>query len=337
MPPNKKARPSTRKSAKSKATMAVGEARPETSRVTSRGRGRSGLASILDLPLDIVLEIFNHLELRDLCNLVRTNKALRDFLLNRHQSKAIWRSARERLEGLPALPHFLSEPAYAHLLCSNHCHSCGKGPVYKILFPWYKRYCNKCMTKRSVRLCTISLDEEDFFTEIEGDEEEVLNVVEPSSDSWSERALVHVPQLEQFLRDWRAAEETLEARSVVYEAQKARVAEMEMIASALEDWCEEQKRLRAEELEALRAERFDQICGRLIAAGRETQLQRIKRCPDRLAQLQSIASVRQASPLTDKGFEKVWRDIERLFSEGIDVDDDTVEEVEAGELQDCAE
>ena len=42
--------------------------------------------------------------------------------------------------------------------------------------------CCQRLTKniRSVRLCTISLDEEDFFTEIEGDEEEVLNVVEPS-------------------------------------------------------------------------------------------------------------------------------------------------------------
>ncbi|KAI0332687.1 hypothetical protein GY45DRAFT_1320591 [Cubamyces sp. BRFM 1775] len=337
MPPKKKARSNNRKSTKSKTVMATSDTAPATSRVVLRDR-RAGLANILDLPLDIVLEVFGHLEPRDLCNLVRTNRAIRDFLLNRRQSKAIWRDARERLGGLPDLPHFLSEPAYAHLLFSNHCHSCGKGPVYKILFPWFKRYCNKCMTNRSVRLCTISLDEEDFFTEIEGDEEEVLNVVEPSGDSWSERALVHVPQLEAFLQEWRAADESLDAKSAVYEAQKAKVAGMEELARALEDWCEEQKRIRTEELEALRVERFNQICERLIAAGWGTKLQRIKQCPDRLAQLQGVASVRQATPLTDKGFGKVWRDIEGLFSEiDIQSDIDTVNEAQVGEIEDRAE
>ncbi|KAJ8496024.1 hypothetical protein ONZ51_g1311 [Trametes cubensis] len=314
MPPKKKARTGVRKSARSKTAIAAGEAAPTTSRVISRGR-RPNLANILDLPLDVVLEVFSHLEPRDLCSLVRTNKAVRDFLLNRHLSNAIWRGARERLESLPARPHFLTEPAYAHFLFSNHCHSCGKGPVYKILFPWFKRYCNKCMTKGSVRLCTISLDEEDFFTELEGDEEEVLNVVEPSG----------------------ATDGTLDAKTVVYEAQKARVAEMEELAGALEDWCEEQKRLRTEELEALRTERFNQICERLISMGKEAQLQRIKQCPRRLEQLIGIASVRQAAPLTDKGFEKVWRDIGELFSEGNDIHEDTVGEPEVGELEDHIE
>ncbi len=70
--------------------------------------------------LTIQLQIFSHLEPRDLLHLCRTNKFLRSILLDRN-SLGVWRSARQNLNGLPDLPEDLSEPRYASLLFDKYC------------------------------------------------------------------------------------------------------------------------------------------------------------------------------------------------------------------------
>ncbi|KAJ3813225.1 hypothetical protein F5876DRAFT_74087 [Lentinula aff. lateritia] len=82
-------------------------------------RGKLGLLEKLarDVPLDIMFEIFCHLDPNDLINLARTTRDLRGILMsNLKSSKLIWRTARLNLDGLPPLPKDLSEPQYADLL-----------------------------------------------------------------------------------------------------------------------------------------------------------------------------------------------------------------------------
>ena len=60
----------------------------------------------------------------DLLSLVRTNKALRQILLDRQVMESTWRNVRKRVSipGLPELPSCLNEVQYANLLFSEHCH-----------------------------------------------------------------------------------------------------------------------------------------------------------------------------------------------------------------------
>lgn len=120
----------------------------------TRLRGRRGsLATLPNMPLDIIQEIFGYLKPRDLLHLARSNKALRSFLMNR-SSAFIWKKARNSFEPpFPDCPPDLSEPSYANLAFSHHCHRCLKFTNTRVLWQFRARYCPSCTT-----LMTISAD-----------------------------------------------------------------------------------------------------------------------------------------------------------------------------------
>ncbi|KDR77418.1 hypothetical protein GALMADRAFT_65553 [Galerina marginata CBS 339.88] len=78
------------------------------------------LEKIVDLPVDIVFEIFGWLNPVDLLSLSRTSKNWRALLMTR-SSTSVWRSARLNLDGLPDCPDGLSEPQYAELAFGRSC------------------------------------------------------------------------------------------------------------------------------------------------------------------------------------------------------------------------
>ncbi|RXW15569.1 hypothetical protein EST38_g10282 [Candolleomyces aberdarensis] len=89
----------------------------------TRGASRSALKHdvLVDLPLDILCEMFKLLPPLDLLQLARTAKSFRKFLMNR-ASKSIWTHALSTVEDLPPCPDDLSEPQYTYLMFTNHCH-----------------------------------------------------------------------------------------------------------------------------------------------------------------------------------------------------------------------
>ncbi|KAK7047816.1 hypothetical protein VNI00_006144 [Paramarasmius palmivorus] len=82
-----------------------------------------------EAPLDILLEIFSHLQPKELLNLARTSKDLRAMLLSK-RSLQIWRAVIKNAE-LPLAPGDISEPQYASLAYDSFCHysSAGRVPV----------------------------------------------------------------------------------------------------------------------------------------------------------------------------------------------------------------
>ncbi|PCH38323.1 hypothetical protein WOLCODRAFT_66907 [Wolfiporia cocos MD-104 SS10] len=111
-----------------------------------RGR-RGGLKDMLNMPTDILLEIFRHFHPRDLLSLARTTKEFRAFLMSRNSSLNIWKASRQHIEGLPDCPEHLSEPAYANLVFFPHCHNCLRGNVKAVLWHLNARYCKDCRSK----------------------------------------------------------------------------------------------------------------------------------------------------------------------------------------------
>ncbi|KAF7374985.1 hypothetical protein MSAN_00384600 [Mycena sanguinolenta] len=113
-----------------------------------RVRGRRGiLSSLREFPLDIVAEIFGHLNPMDLLNLARTTKEIRGILMSR-SSAFIWKESRSHVEGLPDLPPDLCEPQYANLCFSTHCHQCLAIPISTIVWSARTRLCKKCIEAR---------------------------------------------------------------------------------------------------------------------------------------------------------------------------------------------
>ncbi|KAF5381222.1 hypothetical protein D9757_007847 [Collybiopsis confluens] len=80
-------------------------------------KGKLGLLERLakDMPLDIIFEVFGHLDPGDLLRLSRTSKDLRQILMSK-SSELIWRIARDNVPELPARPEDLNEPQYARLI-----------------------------------------------------------------------------------------------------------------------------------------------------------------------------------------------------------------------------
>ncbi|KAG7086121.1 hypothetical protein E1B28_002080 [Marasmius oreades] len=123
----------------------VTNANPEVFR---RTRGKHGLLEKLakEAPLDIYLEVFKHLEPRDILHLSRTNKDFRNFLMA-SSSLSIWREARENVSDLPPLPIDLNEPQYASLLFGNNCYACLRSPCDNVIWECRVRCHKSCMSQ----------------------------------------------------------------------------------------------------------------------------------------------------------------------------------------------
>ncbi len=70
---------------------------------------------------DTLPKFFCYMQPMDLLNLARTSKEFRALLMNR-SSAVFWKNARKNVERFPDCPPFLSEPAFANVAFSNHCH-----------------------------------------------------------------------------------------------------------------------------------------------------------------------------------------------------------------------
>ncbi|KAJ7182729.1 hypothetical protein C8R43DRAFT_11888 [Mycena crocata] len=109
-----------------------------------RGPDASGyLAAALDVPLEILAEIFSWLSPLDLLTLARTSKPLRAYFMNQRNA-FLWRASRA-LVGLPRCPPDLSEPQYAYLAFVPLCHgvNCNK-TCHLVVWQFRARYCNAC-------------------------------------------------------------------------------------------------------------------------------------------------------------------------------------------------
>ncbi|KAF5373096.1 hypothetical protein D9758_001493 [Tetrapyrgos nigripes] len=109
-------------------------------------RGKLGILQklVTEVPLDVIFEIFSHLEPLDILHLSRTSLDLRNLLTTR-SSEHIWKNARLNVEDLLPLPPDLNEIQYAHLFFDT---SCGV----------YERYCDNVCWDVRLRFCKRCVD-----------------------------------------------------------------------------------------------------------------------------------------------------------------------------------
>ncbi|KAF7295371.1 F-box domain-containing protein [Mycena indigotica] len=110
------------------------------------------------IPLDILCEICNCLFPVDLLSLARTNKSIRNFILNR-SNIAIWRAAfanNADAGGPPGCPSYLSEPAWTRVAFDKSCQVCEVALRDDIRHDsvWWEfggRYCEDCLKQETCK------------------------------------------------------------------------------------------------------------------------------------------------------------------------------------------
>ncbi|RXW21283.1 hypothetical protein EST38_g4572 [Candolleomyces aberdarensis] len=117
-----------------------------------------------EIPLEILTEIFKHLEPASLLKLLRTSKLLRALLLNRPVASAIWKSALSSMHPAPPpCPDDLTLPQYATLLYGN-CHFCDTAENLQYAWVCYLRVCDDCLSVRSRNFIEIRTDRPGLMT-----------------------------------------------------------------------------------------------------------------------------------------------------------------------------
>ncbi|KAI0332686.1 hypothetical protein GY45DRAFT_1432897 [Cubamyces sp. BRFM 1775] len=293
---------------------------------TSRtvGKPRKGhLNTLPEIALEIQLEIYSYLELKDLFNLSRTCKKFRKFFLNRKINKSLWKQARINTDGFPKRPPFLSEPAFVHLLYSPHCHRCACSNVHSVIWAWFTRYCSKCL-----REVTVNWAEADDYSQTCGASYlfvgrspfVMLNVVEPSYGYSHKHSNIynrfHKEQLEQLFAEWRKIcppnthnwDQTYKIAREFEERVGAELRYRNSCAERCKAWFDEQEDKRGALLNAARTARFDEIVSRLQEGEWEKEIAFMG--SKGLHDMAALPVVRQAAKLTPKAWQNVYERLE---------------------------
>ncbi|KAJ2921261.1 hypothetical protein H1R20_g15830, partial [Candolleomyces eurysporus] len=125
--------------------------KPNPSWAKVKGK-RGQLKMVVEMPFDILLEIFKYLLPADLLGLTMANKALRGLLLDRTVALPLWKRAFESVEPVPPqCPEELTLPQYANLLYGRTCFYCDAIHGLKTSWVCYLRFCKGCLDKEFIK------------------------------------------------------------------------------------------------------------------------------------------------------------------------------------------
>ncbi|KAJ8489489.1 hypothetical protein ONZ51_g2910 [Trametes cubensis] len=307
MPPRRKkakvvASDATIEVATSSGANAETKARAPTRR-NLRGR-RGSLKDMLNMPLDVLYEIFGRMHPRDLLNLARTSKDFRMLLMSR-DSALFWKAAREQVPGLPECPAFLSEPQYANLLFSSFCNNCLKKNAQMFVWEFFVRVVREAFDMRDL---TADIQEntgikESFYS---------TALMPRTKHSYSMVHYVHTPEYEKLKTQWKALE-TAEEKISFAKTQVALVKARIEPAKTLASWKTNELQTRSSELDGLKQERLDSILAHLRKEGWAEDIKKMD-YTDGL-DLRSHKAVRKPQKLTDSAWESIRGEIVALMEE----------------------
>ncbi|KAK0451975.1 uncharacterized protein EV420DRAFT_1559501 [Desarmillaria tabescens] len=253
-----------------------------TRRLQLKGR----LQRMSDIPLDILLEIFSHLDPRDLLHLCRTSKSLRAVLLDR-SALFVWKSARRNLENLPAILDDLSEPRYASLLFDKHCQLC-LAPAKTNYVQWSAR----------IRCCDDCLKNIDIFTPtIPQELIKVKNIIPSYFSGADSRDHYHVPSMITLMQEVKTLSDEGNNFEDWYEDKRASLNAIEQLGEQCETWLAVRSWAHKVELGRIRQKRVDDVIAKLKDLGWEYLINRISR-----KKIASHKLVAYSRPLTDRSW-----------------------------------
>ncbi|KAG0703640.1 hypothetical protein DFH29DRAFT_915440 [Suillus ampliporus] len=252
------------------------------------------LAALMNLPLDVLFEIFGHLNPLDLLRLARTTKQFRRVLMHR-SSMSVWKNARENVPNMPDCPPFWTEPHYANLAFDPHCHECSAPGVRNVDWRIGRRICAKCSKN-----CMV-----DAYPG-----ESVISSLVPSKYGKRGRLLFYRKDVEEVQMKLRALTDSDELQAYG-EERRTFVKEMDTKAKALEAWAASQAKDRSDQLEDARRDRKAAIIERLTEIGWGDEIEHIPYTDD----LSHHKLVKQPTRLTDRIWNNIKSDMIKYMEE----------------------
>ncbi|KAF9040061.1 hypothetical protein BJ165DRAFT_1407195 [Panaeolus papilionaceus] len=128
----------------------------ETGAKKSRSRAKAGsLRKVLDMPFDVLLEIFGHLLPTDLLSLGRVSQEFKELVMS-PGFKSIWVQSRSHIPDAPDCPGDITEPMFAELTFGKGCMICKSNRV-QLHTVWRARtrLCANCVTDSFVSLAFV--------------------------------------------------------------------------------------------------------------------------------------------------------------------------------------
>ncbi|KAK7676108.1 hypothetical protein QCA50_020948 [Cerrena zonata] len=287
------------------------EPKPELSSSTSitkpqrnvRRGLRGALQSLPEMPLDILIEVLCRSRPLDLLHIARTTKAFRNLLMAR-SSAYIWKESRMNVEGLPEPFPGMSEPVFASLCFEPICTLCFKSGIQNVIWEFRARLCNSCKSTRTKNplALLVDVDTVDF----------VLPHMSAhlSTKRIYGETLVLDSEVTEIMGAWKRQVD-VEARTKFLEEGKARVKELEAHAARCRLWFSHTKTERAEEIEAMKRRRYEEVSRRLKEMGYEEDVLWVdkQRFLTDSVRLKMLPAVRQMQPLTERGWQKIQQEV----------------------------
>ncbi|KAK0486422.1 hypothetical protein IW261DRAFT_797049 [Armillaria novae-zelandiae] len=269
---------------------------------TAKGGRRSAgkLSAFVELPLDILLEVFGLLNPLDLLRLARLSKDFRKVLMSKSTICA-WKSARSNLEGFPGPYPGMSEPAWVNLAFMPECHYCTKTVRHPDMF-LKTRLCPSCAKTRLV-------GREELMNGAPRSEEELIPIVFkliPTHFTTYQRQRHRHLDLFALRSEYDAIQSQISAASddelVQLELERsAFMIEHRKHAAICTEWHDQRVSDRQDEIDELKMNRKLAIYDKLKELGYEEDIKSV-RYPDRFAE---HALVKKNSPLTDRAWANI--------------------------------
>ncbi|KZV62456.1 hypothetical protein PENSPDRAFT_617888 [Peniophora sp. CONT] len=246
---------------------------------SSRQRRKGRLSILPTLPLDVLYEIFGHLQPADLLNLCRTNKAVRGLLLS-NQCAFMWRevldAAAAAIEGYPTRPSDMSEPSFTLLMHGGPwCLSCGARTANKPMWNLRRKVCTDCAeTHLIARGPTVSgivslmrynvLDVDVLPSDLATTEDSYKREV---PHFWEDDVLAYQAELQSLRNDPAKRDNVWELHTAVDERRSQEVKAREEFAERCIEFEERRQDDRHLEIIGLKKARFKEIENRLQVEG----------------------------------------------------------------------
>ncbi|KAF7347546.1 hypothetical protein MVEN_01511000 [Mycena venus] len=264
--------------------------RPER-RVKKPDKKTGSLARVLQMPLDVLFEILGFLDPQDILVLARLTRSIRRLLMHR-SAICVWKAARGNVPGFPDPPSDMSEPAYANLAFSRHCHYCLTKGVKQIHWRQRLRLCTLCTNSHLVKNKYEDLGHELDLAVPRDVHRLILNMIPTRRVG---------PDLHFLAKDYEDAKTTLQgfrdplALAAFISESTGRVQEIDQHAGLCETWVKERSDVWAEHLKKLEATRVQDVKDKLKALGYDIDA-------EEFSEYFNVPPIKQPQPLTPR----VW-------------------------------
>ncbi|KAG6876418.1 hypothetical protein C0993_003265, partial [Termitomyces sp. T159_Od127] len=265
-------------------------------------RGRRGaLKDIVEMPLEILHEIFMYLTPGELLSLSRMCKALRCILMTK-SAENIWKQARLNLDDeLPDCPDDLNEVQFANLIFTPLCDGCKKAKGRYYMWSIRRSYCLACLTGKKGLIRLFQFTDGRKYPDILP----LLPAIDPRSKietvQLSDNHLIYkayANRLPGKLGGFRKSDDRVAWIKQQKDTRKRRIQHGRMC----EEWLRMQVIKRADELDETRQRRYEAIIQKLTDLGWEKELETIEG-------MSSWPSVNQPKDLTDRVWQNIKDDI----------------------------